>query len=293
MITPASPAASPIHLALTFDDNYWAPAYAVMRSVCLFTHRRADLVFHLFQRGVSPTHQADLDAIATEFGARLVRYDLDTATAFADIADRVKTSRRLSNVVYARLLIDRLLPPEVERIIYLDCDTMVRDRIEALYDTDMEGYPIAAVRDVMGAFIVGGRDIRSNRDLFDTADPYFNSGMLLIDVPKYRAVDVGARLETAIADGVMARIYYDQDLLNLIFKNNWRILPPRWNTLDAHYSHEAGDPAILHYTGPFKPWHVVSNAAFRRTYRHVMTNELFYRFMRHRWRRYWLAKIGR
>jgi lipopolysaccharide biosynthesis glycosyltransferase len=288
-----TPSASPIHLALTFDDNYWAPAYAVMRSICLFTHRRADLAFHLFQRGVSTEHQADLDAIASEFGARLVRYDLDTATAFADIASRVKTSRRLSNVVYARLLIDRLLPPEVERIIYLDCDTMVRDRIEDLYDIDMQGYPIAAVRDVMGAFIVGGRDIRSNRDLFDTADPYFNSGMLLIDVPKYRAIDVGARLEAAITDGVMARIYYDQDLLNLIFKNNWLVLPPRWNTIDAHYSHEAGDPAILHYTGPFKPWHLFSNAAFRRTYRHVMTNELFYRFMRHRWRRYWLRKIGR
>jgi lipopolysaccharide biosynthesis glycosyltransferase len=284
---------SPIHIALTFDDNYWAPAFAVMRSICLFTHRRSDLVFHLFQRGVSPAHQTDLDAITTEFGARLVRHDLDTATAFADIAERVKTSRRLSNVVYARLLIDRLLPPEVERIIYLDCDTMVRDRIEDLYSIDMQGYPVAAVRDVMGAFIVGGRDIRQNRDLFDTADPYFNSGMLLIDVPKYRAIDVGARLEAAIADGVMARIYYDQDLLNLIFKTNWLILPPRWNTIDAHYAHEASDPAILHYTGRWKPWHLLSNAAFRRTYRHVMTNELFYRFMRHRWRRYWLAMIGR
>ena len=292
MTTPSA-AASPIHVALTFDDNYWAPAYAVMRSICLFTHRRSDLVFHLFQRGVSPAHQTDLEAIATEFGAHLKRYDLDTTTAFADIADRVKTSRRLSNVVYARLLIDRLLPPEVERIIYLDCDTMVRDSIEDLYDIDMGNHPIAAVRDTTGAFIVGGRDIRKNRDLFDTADPYFNSGMLLIDVPKYRAIDVGQRLEAAILDGVMARIYYDQDLLNLVFKNNWLALPSRWNTIDAHYAHEASDPAILHFTGPWKPWHLVSNAAFRRTYRHVMTNELFYRFMRHRWRRYWLKKIGR
>lgn len=292
MTTPSA-AASPIHVALTFDDNYWAPAYAVMRSICLFTHRRSDLVFHLFQRGVSPAHQADLEEIATEFGARLSRYDLDTTTAFADIANRVKTSRRLSNVVYARLLIDRLLPPEVERVIYLDCDTMVRDSIEDLYEIDMENYPIAAVRDTTGAFIVGGRDIRQNRDLFDTADPYFNSGMLLIDVPKYRAIDVGQRLEAAIVDGVIARIYYDQDLLNLVFKNNWLALPSRWNTIDAHFTHEAGDPAILHFTGPWKPWHLVSSAAFRRTYRHVMTNELFYRFMRHRWRRYWLKKIGR
>ena len=36
----------PIHIVLTFDDNFWAPAYAVARSICLSTRRR-DLVFHL------------------------------------------------------------------------------------------------------------------------------------------------------------------------------------------------------------------------------------------------------
>ena len=34
----------PIHIALTFDDSYWAPAYATMRSICLTTRRRGDIV---------------------------------------------------------------------------------------------------------------------------------------------------------------------------------------------------------------------------------------------------------
>lgn len=283
----------PIHIALTFDDNFWAPAYAVMRSVCLFTHRRGDLVFHLLHRTLTPQHRADLEKITTEFGATLVWYELDNSDLFADIAARMPRNKRLTNIVYARLIIDRLLPPDTERVLYLDCDMLVRERIEDLYDIDMEGFPIAAVRDAFGSFIAGGRDLRKKRDIFDLADPYFNAGMILIDIARWREAAIIDKLEHALREGVMARIYYDQDFLNLVFKRNWLRLPPRWNMIDARRSHEAFNPAILHYTGKQRPWHLVSGTAFQRTYRHVMTNDLFYQFMRHRWKRYWMQKLGK
>lgn len=287
---------TPIHIALTFDDNFWAPAYATMRSVCLFSHRRSDLVFHLCHRTLTDAHRADIAAITSEFPVTLHWYDLDASALFRDVAKRMPENKRLSNIVYARLMIDRLVGPEVERVLYLDCDMLVRDNIEKLYDIDMEGHPIAAVRDSIGAFITGGRDLRSNADLFDIADPYFNAGMVLIDVQQWRAADLIGRMEQALADGVMARIYYDQDFLNLVFARNWLQLPWRWNTIDARHAHEGLDPAILHYTGKTKPWGVLSgmlqSVAFARLYRHVMTNALFYRFARHRWKRWWKKKLG-
>ena len=285
-----------IHIALTFDDNFWAPAFATMRSVCLFTHRRQDLVFHLCHRTLSPAHRADLQAITAEFPVELRWYDLDQSELFRDVAKRMPENKRLSNIVYARLMIDRLLGPGVERVLYLDCDMLVRDGIEKLFDTDMGGRPIAAVRDTSGAFITGGRDLRANRDIFDPADAYFNAGMVLIDVAQWRDADIIGRLEQALTDGVMARIYYDQDFLNLVFANNWQQLPWRWNTIDARHAHEGLDPAILHYTGEAKPWGIFAGmfhwVAFGRLYRHVMTNELFYQFARHRWKRWWKKKLG-
>ena len=287
----------PIHIALTFDDNFWAPAYATMRSVCLFTHRRQDLVFHLFHRTLTVEHEEDLLAIETEFGARLEWYDLDASPLFADVAERMPLNKRLSNIVYARLMIDRLLPQGVERVLYLDCDMLVRDAIEKLVEMDMLGHPIAAVRDTMGAFITGGRDLKNNRDILDPADPYFNAGLVLIDVAQWRDADILGQLEVALREGVMERIYYDQDFLNLVFKRRWLQLPWRWNTIDARHAHEGLDPAILHYTGEAKPWGIFAGmfhwVAFGRLYRHVMGNELFYRFARHRWKRWWLKKLGR
>ncbi len=275
----------PIHIALTFDDNFWAPAYATMRSVCLSTHRRTDLVFHLCHRPLTEEHVADLKKIEDEFGASLVWYDLDNDDRFLDIISRARYHKRTTNIVYARLLFDRLLPETVERLIYIDCDMYVRSPIEELYDMDMEGHPIAAVRDPYSFHIIGDRDLRQNQDLFHLADLYFNAGLIVIDMDGWRKADIPGWLERLIADGTMDRLYYDQDLLNLVFHNNWKRLDTLWNTLNPRVAHEAFDPKLLHYTGPRKPWNLVSGTAFARAYRHVMTNELFYRYMRHRVKR--------
>ncbi|MCP8883171.1 glycosyltransferase family 8 protein [Devosia sp. XJ19-1] len=285
-----------MHVALTFDDNFWAPAYATMRSVCLFTHSRQALVFHLCHRTLSAAHRADLEKIIEEFPVELRWYDLDQSELFQDIAARMPENTRLSNIVYARLMIDRLVGSEVARILYLDCDMLVREDVSFLFELDLEGKAIAAVRDPVGALITGQRDLARNRDLFDPADCYFNAGMVLIDVASWREADIIGRMEAAYASGVMQRIYYDQDLLNLIFKDKWLKLPWRWNTIDARHAHEGLDPAILHYTGENKPWGVLSgmlqSVAYARLYRHVMTNDLFYRFARHRWKRWWKKKLG-
>jgi len=282
-----------IHIALTFDDNFWAPAYATMRSVCLATHRRADLVFHLCHRILPPAHVADLKKIETEFPAVSVYwYDLDTDARFADIAARARTNKRLSNIVYARLMFGELLPAEISRLVYLDCDTYVRAPIERLAEMDMKGFPVAGVTDALTPFVSNRRDLMTNRDLFDPADPYFNAGVLLIDMAGWRAADIPERLDRAIADGTLDRIYYDQDFLNLVFRNNWLPLDFRWNTMDPRPAHQGIGPHILHYTDRRKPWHLISGTAFARTYRHVMTNELFYRFLRHRIRRRLLGLVG-
>jgi lipopolysaccharide biosynthesis glycosyltransferase len=284
-----------MHVALTFDDNFWAPAYATMRSVCLFSHRREDLVFHLCHRTLTAEHRADLERIREEFPIELRWYDLDQSAMFQDIAKRMPENKRLSNIVYARLMIDRLVAPDVERILYLDCDMLVREDVAFFFDLDLEGNSIAAVRDSIGAPITGRRDLKENRDIFDPADYYFNAGMVLIDIAKWREADVIGRMEEAYTSGIMQRIYYDQDLLNLVFKGKWLKLPWRWNVIDARHAHDGVDPAILHYTAERKPWGVLAgmlqSVAFARFYRHVMTNDLFYRFARHRWKRWWLKKL--
>lgn len=272
---------------LAFDGGFWAPAYATMRSTCLFSLRRQDLVFHLCCRGVSDQHRVALSRIGAEFGATLIWHDLDRDATFNIAVADLKHSKRLGKVIYARLMLEQFLPNSAERAIYLDCDMMVREPIERLYEAPLQGHAIGAVRDPWFPFISMGRDIKDNADLFDPAQRYFNSGMLLIDLDKWRQAGVWDRLRSMIADGTLARIYYDQDVLNIVFKNAWHELDYRWNLIDPRPAHQAIDPFIVHFTGKRKPWNLVSGVAFARLYRHIMTNDVYYAYWRERLAKRW------
>lgn len=255
-----------------------------MRSICLGSHQRDHMVFHLCQTGLTQDHQKDLERINDEFGATLNFYDLAINQTFQDQLASLPRDNRLNHMMYARLMVDVLLPKSIARLVYLDCDTYVRGDIAELAEINLGTNAIGAVEDAHADFITAKRDMIANKDLFDTADPYFNSGLLVIDTKKWRAAKVLDKLKTMVADGTMARLYYDQDFLNLVFKNKWHQLDQMWNIVDPRPPHEAFCPKMLHYTGKRRPWKILSYVAFARAYRHVMTNELFYRYMRHRWK---------
>ncbi len=124
--------------------------------------------------------------IIEEFGATLMHYDPEAERRLSrPHRAGCRSATRFPPIVYARLALDKLLPPEVERFIYLDCDVMVCRPIELLYELDMGDKPIAAAFDPFHLGIKKGRDIRNKQTPFDTGDPYFNSGVLLIDLKRY------------------------------------------------------------------------------------------------------------
>lgn len=284
-----------IHLVLAFDNNFWAPAYAVMRSVCLTTQRPSRLQFHLCHDGVTQQNRGELDQIAAEFGAALVHYPLDEHSGFAKLAEGLPLERRFRRIIYARLLLNAILPSQLGRVIYLDSDTMVMADIAQVWDADLAGKTLGAVSDPMRLFNMYGRDLREKHDLFEQGMPYFNSGMLVIDLQRLAAADLPGRLQQFAETGVMGRLYYDQDILNLVFKGDWQPLDWRFNIVDPHMAHQAMEPVILHYTLQARPWTLRAglfrNIAFARLYRHVMTNRIFYLFLRQRWTSFWLAKL--
>lgn len=271
-----------IHIVLTFDDGFWAPAYATMRSIGLSSHRPADIVFHLFHRGLSDLHRQSLNAITTEFGAALVDHDLTANARFAQLLEGLTFHPKLTNLVYARLLLPELLPEGIERILYLDCDMMVRAPIEELAELDLAGKPIAAVLDAGRHRHMLGRDLVTNKDLFDFNFAYFNAGLLVIDREGFAQADLPARTRAFHEAGVLDRIQYDQAILNLVFKDNWFPLDWRWNLTSPQPAHEVFEPRLVHYTGPKKPWTLFSGVAYARVYRHVMTNDVFKAFFRER-----------
>lgn len=275
-----------IHVALAFDNNYWAPAYTVMRSICFHSREHQQLEFHLCEYDVSASHRADLDRISEEFGAKLHHYDVLQLDSFRQAEAILPVKGNLLHAVtYARMVLDHFVPKTLKRIIYLDCDTMVATPIEDLFDLDLNGHALGAVFDTQSMKGKMGYDIKGKADIFKPTDDYFNAGVLVIDLDKYRQAGILARMREFETSGIVNRLYYDQDMLNLIFRGDWHKLHWRYNVIDPRPPHEALQPKILHFTGGRKPWKLFSGVAFASTYRHMMTQSLFYRFWRFRLKR--------
>jgi lipopolysaccharide biosynthesis glycosyltransferase len=280
----------PLDIALTFDDYFWAPAYATMRSVALTTRRRADLVFHLFHWRLSAEHVRDLDVIATEFGASIRHYPLDADPDVARLITSLPGTRSFPPVVYARLLLDRLLPAEIDRVLYLDSDLYVRAPVEKLIELDLEGKILAAAPEPGRHHLIAGDDMRTRKGPFDIADPYFNSGVLVIDRAAWARADLPGFLLQLQGSGELSRLYHDQDVLNLRFRGDWLPLDPRWNFTKPHPAARALDPFIVHYTTGMKPWNALAYVAFGSSYKHVMTHEVVRRYAQYR-RKVWLRRL--
>jgi lipopolysaccharide biosynthesis glycosyltransferase len=166
-------------------------------------------------------------------------------------------------------------------VLYLDSDVFVRSPIESLFTLDMEGKAIAAALQPDRMHCIAGKDLRA-RHAFSMAEPYFNSGVMLIDMAQYRGVDFAGVLQAGLPASEIDMFYYDQDIINFVFKGRFLELDSRWNLQNPEPAHEILNPHILHYSADPKPWFVWSRVAFKRTYRHLMTNDYFYLYRRER-----------
>lgn len=283
-----------LHVALVFDQYFWAPAYATMRAICLHTHRRGDLRFQLCHPALSARTMADLGRIGEEFGAVLIHHDTGHDADYRYFADRLPHTDYITEVAYARMVLPQILDPAIKRVAYIDCDILIRAPIEELLGEDLKGQPLGAVKEPLALVDSNGRDGMKRRELFDPADPYFNSGLLLMDLDAWRGLDIVGLLRGLEADGTLKLLTTDQLILNYLFKNKWTQIDRSWNTQAASNPMlEALDPKGVHYTGLHKPWNLITYLPYRRLYRHIMTNDFFYRYMRERVARTWRRRLNR
>lgn len=165
----------------------------------------------------------------------------------------------ISRATYLRLIMQEILPAEINRVLYLDIDMVVTQSLWPLWQSDLQGRPFAAVED----HNLSADDL-AERFSLPKGGLYFNAGMLLIDMQAER---VGGYLRQALerlnADAD-AYPFADQDALNEVLWQNWTPVNINWNYQRAFVNggkvYCAIDPkgvhlpGILHFTERWKPW---------------------------------------
>ena len=273
-----------IHIVLAGDSDYAQHATVAMTSALLCATKPERFVFYMLGDGLTAEIEDKMRLSVTKFGAALNFPSVDTQKL-----DKYQVNGTYNKTVYLRLDIAQLLPSDVKKAIYLDCDVVVMDDMAKLWDTEMGEYPLAAVPDY--GIMASGKSWRDKEKNIGvkSGDLYFNSGVLVIDLDAWRRENYGERV-----GNLAARFAYrhpDQDALNKVFYRNWQPLPLRWNVippvwnlflkvlLNRNYRRAAlkarQNIGILHYAGGYKPWEYEEYPAFNAEYYHALQKTAF------------------
>lgn len=177
--------------------------------------------------------------------------------------------RDISAGTYLRLALPRLLP-DVEKILYMDADVLVRESLLPVWETAVEEKVLAAVR---GAVNLSEKwDWNSDRPYWNRLagmkGGYINAGVTLLNLSEARKRGLTDRWDALVEE----KFYYqDQDILNITCQGAVAYLPPKYNRLayleekdfdqfirEGVYTQEEcreaiRSPAVIHYAGD-KPW---------------------------------------
>jgi Glycosyl transferase family 8 len=175
--------------------------------------------------------QAALERHPRCAGAQVSREPLE---AFAEHAASVRRSvhplliERYGWMPWLRLALEQLLP-DVERAILIDADVLVRADLAELWASVPVGRPIAAVRDFHMPTLAQAFPDGIEGYALDPSAPYFNCGVLLLDLAAWRGERVRDRVLDFIDAHGSALRYGEQDALNAVYSREIVELDPLWN----------------------------------------------------------------
>ena len=278
-----------IVLVLSADESFGLPLGVTLYSALQNLRAGWDAEVFVLDGGLLAQTRDRLRRVADGQGAalRFVRPALDRYRT-----PRLKTQERFSPINYARIHLDECLPERVERAVYLDADLVVEGDLSRLWEVAFGGAVLLAVQDQMIPFVSATMGVQRWQALgLSPETPFFNSGLMVVHVPRYRAEAVGARVfDYLLRFRDQLNLPGNQEGFNAILAGRWKPLDTRWNVVHGVYDPAwrrrternegyripaqalTADPHVIHFTDNSKPWDPAS---------HHPARNRFYRYLRH------------
>lgn len=133
---------------------------------------------------------------------------------------------RWSPVIFYRLFAHNVFT-NINKLLYIDSDTLIQSDLSELYGTDISKYALAAVRDMAPTTDPddpNGKYVREFKKKYLKHDLYINSGVLLLNLQYLRTTPTIWKTDCELT-------YPDQDILNTVFDGKILELPLRYNCI--------------------------------------------------------------
>ena len=254
-----------MNIALCTDENFSIPALVCITS---FFENNRDEECHVYvlTDGLSENARNKFSKLAEVYCHRIEIIDIDRRRF-----DGLIVSERYPISMYYRFLLPEMLPSE-KRVLYLDCDIIVRHSLKGVFSTNLDGFALGAVVSQSCDWVKWAND-------YKLTTPFFNSGVLLMNLEYWREYNIFGKLLKWLEDYKNILWLPDQSALNkvlegkVIYLNYTYNFQERWTRnlegSNMHFSKwdeicKIGeDPVVVHYCDAEKPWFVESKHKFK------------------------------
>lgn len=134
-------------IVFCLDNNFVMQTGVAMTSVCE-NNQTESIKFHLISTGLSNENQMDLRNIVDKYGKEICFYIVDDSLLANCPVNVPGQSKTVSIATYLKVFIVNILPDNIDKVLYLDGDLIVRGSLTDLWNTDISEVSLAAVRDI-------------------------------------------------------------------------------------------------------------------------------------------------
>lgn len=256
-----------MNIVYTFDDSYFVIAAVSISSLLENNKEVGELKLFIVDCGIREENRRHLLKIVKRYDRKL--FFLNSIDISRKIPIQLDTAF-WSDVCYVRLFFAELMP-HINKVIHIDCDTLVLGNIENVYNMDMNGMVCSACYDCIPSpkYAAG----------FSKKTEYYSNGFLIFDLLKIRENNIQQQFIDYIISKHGKLPHLDQDVINAVLKNKINLLPQKYNVMtitvmfgdrccemfskeEKYYSPEevkdaVKNPMVLHFVGyrfVNRPW---------------------------------------
>lgn len=253
----------PVYLAC--DENYVPYLATAMYSILKNT--TSHINFFILDGGILPKSKLLLKKSLEAFN----NFDIEYLDITKYNLNRFPNLRHYSLNAFSRYFIPKVTP-NIVKGIYLDVDIIVKKDITDLFNIELEHFPLAAVSEDF----YGDNAYYLKNNIYPEYKSgllYFNTGVLLVNISEFIKKDYCSKLINLTIKYSDKLSCPDQDVFNIVFEDNFKILDYKYNFMPDYYNKLVAyrpeiadtikdDAYILHYTR-YKPWKSRKAAAFK------------------------------
>lgn len=260
-----------MNILLTFDNNYTQHAGVVITS--FLANNEGNHVIYIISDYISQDNQKLLSAITSSRECHIHFLFIDNNTTKSFPIGKGMANNYVTIATYFRLFITEVLPKSIDKILYLDSDIIINQPIDDLWNCHFENRKCIMALEEMQVLSQEG----CKRLKYPTIFSYFNAGVLLLDLHELKNVySLGKAIDFMNSNDIK---FHDQDVLNGLLYDKKQFMELRFNVMDSfliknadlpkRYKNQTASlyrPAIIHFSGPIKPWHKESKNPYTYKY---------------------------